>query len=136
MSRLLKCSAIALLAFLTLAPAATARGIYFGGSHFFAGYYGPAYYPGFYGAGWWSGPEYYPGPPAGEVEIVTKNKGNSIYIDGGFAGRTGQLKKFPLRPGSHVIELRKPGGKAFYQERITVIPGKKIKINPDYPGQP
>ena len=122
-----------------MAPAASARGFYFGGSHFFGGYYGPAYYPGFYGPWWygpWSGPEYYPGPPVGEVQIVTKHKGDSIYIDRGFAGRTGQLKKFPLRPGTHVIELRKPGGKTFYQERITVIAGKKIKIKPDYPGQP
>jgi hypothetical protein len=125
---------------LTWAPAAFARAGYFGGPQFIGGFYGPALYPGFSDPSWWYGPEggqiYYPGPPAGEVEIVTKHKGNSIYVDGKFAGHTGQLKKFPLRAGTHVIELRNQGGKAIYQERITVISGKKLKIHTDYPGQP
>ncbi|MGD1154410.1 MAG: PEGA domain-containing protein [Terriglobia bacterium] len=142
MSRFWKGSVIALLAFLTFVPAASAREAFFGGPHAFGIYYGPGFYPGFYGPGWWYGygpwwgPAYVSGPPVGEVKILTKHKGDSIYIDGGFAGRTGQLKKFPLRAGTHTLELRKPGGRAFYQERIAVIPGRTLKIHTDYPGQP
>lgn len=140
MSRFWKSSAIAILALVTLAPAASARGFFLGSPGYFGGFYGPGYYAGFVGPGWWYGPwsgqVYYPGPSAGEVQIVTKHKGDSIYVDGGLAGRTGQLKKFPLRAGAHTIELRNPKGHAFYQERITVIPGKKLKIQADYPGKP
>jgi hypothetical protein len=140
MSRFWKCSAVAFLALVTWAPAASARGIFLGSPRYLGGFYGPVYYPGFFGPGrWygpWSGQVYYPGPPVGEVQIVTKHKGDSIYVDGGLAGRTGQLKKFPLRAGAHTIELRNSSGHAFYQERITVIPGKKLKIHTDYPGQP
>jgi hypothetical protein len=140
MSRFRKSSAVALLALVTLAPAACARGIFFGSGRYVGGFYGSAYYPGLYGPGRWYGPwagqVYYPGPPVGKVQIVTKHKGDSIYVDGGLAGRTGQLKKFPLRAGAHTIELRNSSGHTFYQERITVIPGKKLKIHTDYTGQP
>ena len=82
----------------------------------------------------WYGPGYYYGPTVGEVQISTKQKGDQIFVDGGFAGLTGDLKKFPLRPGTHDIELRTAKGKTFYQERITVIAGKKIKIQSDFAG--
>ncbi len=135
MTRFGKYAAIALLALVTVTPVASAHGMFFGRGYGVGFFYGP----GFYGPGWWGwggpwyGPAYVPGPPIGQVEIVTKNKGDLVYIDGGFAGRTGELKKFPLKAGTHTIELRKPGGKAFYQERINVIPGKKLKIHTDYP---
>ena len=138
MKRFLKYSAIALLAFVTFVPAASARGVYFGGP--FVGFgFGPAFYPGYYGwygpgYGPWYGPGYYPVSPVCEVQISTKHKGDAIFVDGGFAGRTGELKKFPLRTGSHTIELRNAKGRTFYQERINVIPGKKLKIQPDYTG--
>jgi len=138
MTRLWKYAAVALLVFVTSAPTASARGYFVGGPVVFGGYFGPAFYPGFYGPALWYGPwagqVYYPGPPVGKVQIVTKHKGDAVYIDGGFAGRTGSLKTFPLRPGPHTIELRGPDGHAFYQERVTVIPGKKLKITADYPG--
>jgi hypothetical protein len=140
MKRFLKYSAIALLAFVTFVPAASARGFYRGGFGYGIGFgYGMGFYPGYYGwygAGYgpWYGPGYYPVPRTGEVQISTKHKGDSIFVDGGFAGRTGELKKFPLRPGNHTIELRNANGKTFYQERINVIAGKKLKIKPDYTG--
>ena len=81
----------------------------------------------------WYGPGYYV-PNAGEVEIKTKQKGDQIFVDGGFAGRTGELKTFPLRAGIHNIELRNANGQTFYQEQINVIAGKKIKIQSDYIG--
>jgi hypothetical protein len=138
MKPVLKYSAIALLALATCVPAASARG--FGGG-FRGGFYGgPAFYggvgfyPGYYGYyGPWYGPGYY-APNAGQVEIKTKQKGNQVFVDGGYAGRTGELKSFPLRAGTHTIELRNAHGQTFYQERITVIAGKKIKIQSDYAG--
>jgi len=140
MIKILKISAIALLALLTLAPMAEARARYFGGSYGFGYYHSFGFYPGFYGPGWYGpsygaywGPGYYVGPRTGQIKIETKLKGNSIYVDGGFAGVTGQLKKFPLRPGTHTIELRNPAGRTIYQERVTVIRGKTLKIRADFP---
>ena len=137
MKRFLQYAAIALLAFVIYVPAASARGFY-GGRAFVGVGVGPAFYPGFYGYyGPWYGPWYGPGyyaPNAGEVEISTKQKGNQIFVDGGFAGLTGQLKKFPLRAGTHTLELRNANGQTFYQEKINVIAGKKLKIQSDYVG--
>jgi len=136
--RLLKYSAIALLAFVTFVPVASARGFRggfrggFGGG--FYGGIGFGFYPGYYG--WyspWYGPGYY-APNAGEVEIQTKHKGDQILVDGGYAGLTGELKKFPLPPGTHTIELRNANGQTYYQEKINVIAGKKLKIQSDYIG--
>jgi hypothetical protein len=132
MKRLLKYSAIALLAFVTFVPAASARGFYGGGFRggFYGGGFGWGFYPGFYGYyGPWYGPGYY--SYAGEVEIQSKHKGDQIFVDGGFAGRTGELKKFYLQPGNHEIELRNANGQTFYQEKINVIAGKKVKIQSD-----
>ena len=134
MKRLLKYSAIAILAVLTSVPIASAQRFRAGGFYGGGGYYGGmgvGFYPGYYnGYGPWYGPGYY-APNAGEVQILTKHKGDQIFVDGGFAGRTGELKKFPLRAGTHTIELRNANGKTFYQERITVIAGKKLKIQSD-----
>jgi hypothetical protein len=70
----------------------------------------------------------------GEVQILTKHKGDAIYVDGGFAGRTGELKKFPLKTGTHTIELRNANGQTHYQEKINVISGKKLNIQSDCAG--
>jgi len=141
MKRFLKYSAIALLALATSVPIASARGFYGGGFRGGIGVYGGGFYPGwgmgFYPGyyGWygpWYGPGYYPN--AGQVEIKTKQKGDQVFVDGGYAGLTGQLKTFPLRAGSHSIELRNANGQTFYQEQINVIAGKKIKIQSDHVG--
>jgi hypothetical protein len=141
MSKFLKGSAIALLALLTLAPAASARGRGFFVQPF---YYHVYPYP-YWGLGWgWGigpwygpygwGPGYYRYATTGEVKIETKQKGDSIYVDGGYAGVTGKLKKFRLKPGNHTLELRSPSGKKIYQERVYVIPGKTLKIHADFSG--
>jgi hypothetical protein len=138
MTRFLKYSAIALLAFMTFVPVASARG--FGGFRGgygvgFYGGFGMGFYPGFYGYyGPWYGHGYYYVPNAGEVEIQTKQKDDQVFVDGGYAGLTGQLKKFPLRAGTHTIELRNANGQTFYQEQVNVIAGKKLKIKSDYLG--
>jgi hypothetical protein len=71
------------------------------------------------------------GPATGQVKIETKRKGDSIYIDGGYAGLTGKLKSFPLRPGAHTIEVRDASGRTLHQERVYVIAGKTLKLYPD-----
>lgn len=82
-------------------------------------------------------PFWYPYPPyppsyyaqnVGYVKIDTHRKDVQVFVDGGFAGTTGELKKFALRPGSHNIDLRDPDGRSFYQERIAVILGKTTKV--------
>lgn len=136
MSRILKFSAIALLSVFMFVPPASAHphsGVVVGGGFGYGpgwGWYGPAW--GWYGTGWWYGPysgypyAYY--PDAGAVKIVNTAKDAQVYVDGGYAGTVGKLKKFPLRPGNHNIELRDPSGHVFHQERVHVIPGKTIEI--------
>lgn len=133
MTRILKGSAIALLAMLMLAPMASAqrwgghsRVIIRGGF----GFYGP----GWYGYGWgpyWGGPYgyyYNRGPATGEVKIDIPAKDALVYVDGGYAGLSGKLRHFNLTAGSHDIELRDPSGHTFYQEKIDVLPGKTIDV--------
>ena len=107
-----------------LAPMASARPFY----RFGYGYgYGGGFYPYY-----WGGPAYYESFPlyrTGDVKIVTQAKDALVYVDGGYAGLTGKLKKFPLRPGNHDIQLRDPSGKTFYQERVQVIVGKTTEIH-------
>jgi len=137
MPRILKYFSIGLLAFLVMVPAASAqrRGVFFGG-----GFYGPGW--GWYGPGWgWYSPYYgygygwgYPyaySPAArnGEVKLVSVPKDALVYVDGGYAGTAGKLKKFRLSPGNHDIELRDPSGHAFHQERIHVTSGNTLEIH-------
>jgi hypothetical protein len=138
-----KVPAIALLALLTLVPAASAQRrsvvVVRGGYGYYApGWWGPGW--GWYDPypwGWW-GPPYYayvPVPNTGDVKIVTESKDASVYVDGGFAGVAGKLKKFHLPPGNHDIELRDRKGHAFHKERVHVIPGKTVEVNADLHGR-
>jgi hypothetical protein len=52
-----------------------------------------------------------------------------VYVDGGYAGKVRDLKKFRLSTGDHNIELRDPSGHSFYQEKIDVLPGKTLEIH-------
>jgi hypothetical protein len=105
------------------ASAAQARVIirpYFAyGPYYHYGFYGPRYYPGYYVP---------PVPPTGDVKIDTHMKGGSIYVDGGYAGETSKLKKFPLRPGNHDIEVRDPTGYTLFRNRVQVLAGKTTDI--------
>lgn len=136
MTRIWKVAAIALLSLLTFAPVASARtrGFVVVRPYYYRVYPGP-YWGGWYGP-WYGpwGPGYYYNQTVGEVKIETKVKGNLIYVDGGYAGRTGELKKFPLERGTHTIELRDSDGRRLYQERVNVIAGKTLKIHADYAG--
>jgi hypothetical protein len=78
---------------------------------------------------------YYPYPPTymaanfGEVKIETHQKDAEVYIDGGYAARIKETKKFALRPGNHEIELRDSDGRTFYQERVAVTVGQTTKLH-------
>jgi hypothetical protein len=62
------------------------------------------------------------------VKIDTKIKNGSIYVDGGFAGATGKLKKFSLTTGNHDIEVRDSTGHAVLKERVQVLAGRTVEI--------
>jgi hypothetical protein len=150
MSRILKISAIAVFALALMVPAASAQrfggGFRYGGG-FRGGFGGPFIGFGYYGPGWFYGPGYYWGPygygyygsaeggayGTGHVKLDMQAKDALVYVDGGYAGLSGKLKNFPLKSGSHTLELRDPGGHTFYQERINVLPGRTIDIHGDSP---
>lgn len=143
MKRNLKIAGLALLSVLFLAPFASAQRLAFrGGFGFgprvFVGpsfYYGPGWYagwygPGVYGLGWYEPYGFVPSNAAGKVKIETKAKDAQVYVDGGYAGTVKQLGTFPLKSGTHNIELRDPNGQSFYQEQVSVIPGKTVDLKP------
>jgi hypothetical protein len=139
MIRYLKVATVALFALLMLAPFASAHppggfgGGHFGGGVFVGpGFYGPGWYgwygPGWYGLGWYEPYGYVPANAAGMVKFDTKNKDAEVYVDGGYAGTVKQLGTFPLKAGTHDIELRQPDGESFYTQHVDVIAGKTMKI--------
>src|SRR5262249_26136984 len=89
-------------------------------------FYGPAlYYP--WPRAYW-GPSYVVVPQTGDVKIDTHLKDAAVYVDGGYAGTTGKLKEFSLRPGNHIIEVRDSAGDMLYHNRVQVLLGKTTKI--------
>ena len=130
-SRFLKLSALVGLALLVLVPVASARIIVRGGfGPAWYGYWGPG--PYYWGWGWAPAYAYVPAPYTGTVKIDTTVKDAYVYVDGGFAGPVAQMKKFPLRPGTHDIELRSPDGSTLYRESVDVIAGKTVELHADY----
>ena len=96
---------------------------------FVGGYWGPGWGwgPSWYGPGW--GPNYYYGPPAGTVQIISPDKTAAVYVDGGYVGTVAERHKFSLRPGAHDLALKAPGGQTIYSQRIEVLLGKTTKIH-------
>ncbi len=127
MSRYWKYFAMVLLAVAVFVPAASARPRIFVGGYFGPGFYGPAYY-GWYGPGYYAPYAVVPSPNVGKVKFDTKMKDAGVYVDDGYAGTVRQLGTFPLRPGTHNIELRDPSGHTIFEERIDVLVGKTIKL--------
>jgi hypothetical protein len=127
MTRYWKYSAMVILALAIFVPVASARPRIFVGGYFGPGFYGPAYY-GWYGPAYVAPYGVVPSPYVGKVKIDTKMKDASVFVDGGYAGTVGQLKTFPLRPGTHNIELRDPSGQTIFQEKIDVLAGKTTKL--------
>jgi hypothetical protein len=67
----------------------------------------------------------------GKVKIDTKLKDVMVYVDGGFAGRIRELKKFSLPGGNHDIELRDSKGQTIFKEQVQVIPQKTVEVFTD-----
>lgn len=92
-------------------------------------------YPGFYPYGYYD-PYFYGGypvvshPNAGQVKLDTKVKDAEVFVDGAYAGKSGELKSLWLHQGSYTVEVRKPG-KAEFKEKIYVVNGKTLHIHPD-----
>jgi hypothetical protein len=127
MTRYWKYSAMVILALAIFVPVVSARpGIFIRG-YFGPGFYGPGYY-GWYGPGYVTPYAALPGPYAGKVKLDTKLKDAGVYVDGGYAGTVRQLGTFPLRQGTHTIELRDPAGQTIFQEKIDVVAGKTTKL--------
>lgn len=74
-------------------------------------------------------------PNAGQVKLDTKVKDAQVFVNGSYAGTAGKLKTMWMRPGTYTIEIKAPG-RARYAEKIYVIAGKKITLNPDWPPVP
>jgi len=110
---------------------AAARPVIFVRPSYGFGFYGPAWYgPAWYGPAW--APAYVvPRRVTGDVKIDTHQKQDLVYVDGGFAGQTGNLKKFELRPGNHDIEIRNAEGQTVFHETVAVISDRttEIKLN-------
>ena len=147
MTRYWKWGATAILALAMLAPGASAQRFAFrGGFRYGPRAYGPRVFvgPAFYGPGWWGGPGwgwgwggygwyepygFVPGTNAGKVKVETKVKADQVFVDGGYAGTVKGLGSFPLKAGTHSIEVKSPdGAQTIYQEQVNVLAGKTVDI--------
>jgi hypothetical protein len=120
-------AAVLMLAILYVPPVGAAIGpVIIRPYHFYAPVYAPGwYYPQRYG--YWAR-SYVVVPQTGDVKINTHLKDDAIYVDGGYAGVTGKLKKFSLRPGNHDIQVRSPAGTMLFDDRVQVLRGKTTEI--------
>jgi hypothetical protein len=119
-----------------------------GYSHYSGPFYSDAYYYPFYPAVWglastyWSpfydlySPLYRPGPywqhsasgGMGEVKLQTTQKSAEVFLNGAYAGITGDLKSIWLEPGAYDLEVK--AGHQTFSQRIYVLSGKSVKIRP------
>jgi hypothetical protein len=102
---------------------------YWGGPWGYPYAYGPYGYP--YGPYGYGG---YGGRPLGEVHIKSPISDAEIYINGSFAGRAHDLKRFYLAPGTYKIEQRI--GADVQKQRIYVVGYRSLKIEFGKPGTP
>jgi hypothetical protein len=118
--------ASAALMLLPLTVAARGRvGVFIGSGFAPMGWYGYGYGPYSYGP-------YYGVPNAGQVKLETKVKDAQVFVDGAYAGTSGKLKTMWMRPGTYTIELRAPGRPQF-AEKIYVVAGKTVHVEPGFP---
>ena len=88
-------------------------------------FFGP-FYPWY---GYYPYPYEYMAANYGEVKIDTHFKDAKVYIDGGYAAKIREAKKFALRPGNHNIELRDSDGRTLYHETVAVTIGHTTKLH-------
>lgn len=138
-SRVIVFAALAVCFLLTVpTPAAAQRvgigiGFYGGGPFYPYGYYGPWGYPS-YGYAGYDGPYGYGpyGRPMGEVHIKSPNSDAQIFVNGSFAGRARDLKRFYLAPGTYNIEQRI--GNDVQRERVYVLANRNVTVEFGKPG--
>jgi hypothetical protein len=107
----------------------------YGGFGAFWPYYFSPYAFGRYGPyAWGPGPAGYAAPNAGALDINTKPKKASVYLDGELIGRVGSFDGFPgylwLREGSYRLAIFMEGHETL-ERSISVHPGLVIKIDED-----
>jgi hypothetical protein len=119
---------------MTLAPVsapAAVRAFVTVGRPYYGGYYGGFYRP-YWGAYWGPtyNPYYFSNPNSGQVKLETKVKDAGVFINGAYAGTTHDNKTMHLRPGSYNIEI-KEAGRTRYAERVYVVAGKTLHLQPE-----
>ncbi len=107
----------------------------YGGFGAFWPYYFSPYAFGQYGPyAWGRGPAGFAVPNAGALDINTKPKKASVYLDGELIGRVGSFDGFPgylwLREGSYRLAIFMEGHETL-ERSISVHPGLVIKIDED-----
>ena len=107
----------------------------YGGFGSFWPYYFSPYAFGQYGPyAWGPGPVGYAAPNAGALDINTKPKKASVYLDGALIGRVDSFDGFPrylwLREGSYRLAIFMEGHETL-ERSISVRPGVVIKIDED-----
>lgn len=115
---------------LTIAPTASAQR--FGGVVFVGPGPGPFFGPYYRYYGVYPYGPYYMPANYGQVQIDShekSQKSDAVYIDGGYAAKLKEAKKFALRPGNHEIELRSPDGQVVYQEKVAITVGHTTKLH-------
>ncbi len=125
---------VLLLSALVMAAAGATAQVRLGSVSVSAGYsyFSRLYYDPF----WWDrygypfGPMFFApvqGRPVGEVQIDAPEKQADVYIEGGYAGKAGKLKKLWLDPGVYSIELR-VAGRQPEERRVYVLSNKTVKL--------
>jgi hypothetical protein len=87
---------------------------------------GPSYWGPYWGPAWGG---YWAHPDAGKIKLDTKVKDAGVFINGAYAGTTHQNKSMYLRQGSYTIEI-KEAGQTRYAEKIYVVAGKTLRLEP------
>jgi len=120
-------------ALMTLAPiSASAAGrviVGFGRPYFYGGFYAP-YWGAYWGPYWGPYYGYMYAPNSGEVKLDTKVKDAQVFINGAYAGTTGENKTMHLRPGNYNLEIKENGADR-YSESIYVTAGRTLKLHPE-----
>jgi hypothetical protein len=65
----------------------------------------------------------------GEVRLEDVPKEAVVFIDGGYAGSGGDLRKFRLQPGAYTLRMEWDGGEPF-ETRLYVLTGKTLRVRP------
>jgi hypothetical protein len=85
-------------------------------------------------------PYLYPFPSSregtGEVRLENIAEDAAVFVNGGYAGLAGDLRKFRLHPGAYTLRIEADGKEPF-ETRLYVLTGKTLRVRPgDREGKP